>query len=183
MKYYLKNRIRNQRSFTLIELLVVVAVIGLLATIVLVSLTSAKARARDAHRMIEINQFFKVLTICYSDQGNYPDSDSEPIPQIWDAYGTGWKYGFSCGPCAGNFENAIKQCTTAEIKDPINEGELAYYYFYFEPDATTYNGVPINDECKGHYALMAHLEGPRHENAICFDEPDQYEYWVVLFKY
>ena len=172
----------NRESFTLIELLVVIAVISLVGAIVLVSLTAAKARARDAHRMIEINQFLKVLTICFAEQGDYPDSDLDPgLDEIWDAHGTGWKYGSSCGPCHGNFENAIRPCTTAEVKDPINEGELAYYYFYFEPDATTYNGVPISDECKGRYALMAHLESSTYEKAICFDEPDKYEYWMVLY--
>lgn len=146
------------------------------------NLKPSRARARDAHRMIEIDQFYKILELCYADTGNYPDSELDPeLSQIWDIYGTGWRYGFSCGPCHGNFENTLKTCTTAEIKDPINKGDLAYYYFYFEPDATTYHGVPINDVCKGHYALMAHLELPEYENTpMCFDEFNQYEFWRIL---
>jgi prepilin-type N-terminal cleavage/methylation domain-containing protein len=174
-KYCLENKIRDQRSFTLIELLVVIAIIGLLSSIVLVALTPARAKARDGRRMTEINQFYKLLEVCYSETGGYPSSDD-----IWDSSGLGWKYGFSCGPCYGNFDNAIKQCTDAKLKDPINVDPLAYYYFYFEPTATTYNGVSINDICKGHYALMTHLESPTYQNGICFDEPNQYEYWAVL---
>jgi hypothetical protein len=162
--------------------LIVIAIIGLISSLVLVSLGPSRERARDAHRMLEIDQFYKILELCYADTGVYPDSEEDPsLPQIWDKYGSGWRYAYSCGPCHGNFENALRACTPAKIEDPVNKGELAYFYFYFEPGATTYNGVSINDACKGHYALMAHLELPGHENVpACFDEPNKYEFWRIL---
>lgn len=43
------------RGFTLIEMLVVVAIIGLLASVVIVGLGDARKKARDARRLSEVN--------------------------------------------------------------------------------------------------------------------------------
>ena len=57
----------EQRGFTLIELLVVVAIIGILSTIVLVSLNEARMKARDVRRLADLRQVALALEMYYDD--------------------------------------------------------------------------------------------------------------------
>ena len=61
-----------KRGFTLIELLVVIAIIGILASIVLASLDSARKKGRDARRIADIKQIQLALELAYDANGAYP---------------------------------------------------------------------------------------------------------------
>src|SRR3989338_154994 len=63
---------KGARGFTLIELLVVIAIIGLLMTIIMVSLGSAKAKSRDARRQADIKNIQLALAVYYNENGMYP---------------------------------------------------------------------------------------------------------------
>jgi prepilin-type N-terminal cleavage/methylation domain-containing protein len=65
------------RGFTLIELLVVIAIIGLLSSVVLASLNTARMKARDAKRMADIRQIQNALELYYDVHGYYPTSDND----------------------------------------------------------------------------------------------------------
>lgn len=75
----MKN-LRNLKSgFTLIELLVVIAIIGILASIVLGSLNSARQKARDARRVADIKSIQLALEFFYDTCGGYPVQDTAGV--------------------------------------------------------------------------------------------------------
>lgn len=61
----------RQKGFTLVELLVVIAIIGMLSSVVLVSLGSARGKARDARRQADIRQLVIAMEFDYSDEEAY----------------------------------------------------------------------------------------------------------------
>ena len=65
--------VRARAGFTLIEVLVVVAIIGLLASVILASLNSARQRGRDARRLEDMNSLEKAFTL-------YEDSNGGLFP-------------------------------------------------------------------------------------------------------
>jgi len=62
------RKILNRKAFTLIELLVVIAIIGILAAVVMVSLNSARGKARDAQRKSDITNLATALEMYYDGQ-------------------------------------------------------------------------------------------------------------------
>jgi type II secretion system protein G len=64
----------SKKGFTLIELLAVIAIIGILASIVLVSLSGAKASSRDAKRIADLKSIQIALQLYYNDNLKYPNS-------------------------------------------------------------------------------------------------------------
>jgi len=136
---------RKNKGFTLIELLVVIAIIGLLASIVLVSLNSARGKARDVKRISDLHQIQLALEMYYDNNGTYPVIGP-------------WIY--STDSSWNTLQTALAPYISTLPKDPINNaagpwttGNYSYAYGY---------GVP--PYVAGTYDLVAQLENMSNSN-------------------
>ena len=80
-----------KKGFTLIELLVVVAIIGVLASVVLASLNTARSKLRDARRKSDLRQLVVALNFYYDANGSFPVCDGLGYPTacVWSTW-AGW---------------------------------------------------------------------------------------------
>jgi len=79
----------KKKGFTLIELLVVIAIIGLLSTLAVVALNSARQKARDAKRVADIKQIQTALELYFSDNNSYPSAITDTLTLGGPAAGGG----------------------------------------------------------------------------------------------
>jgi len=103
---------KKSKGFTLIELLVVIAIIGILATIVLVSLNSARQKARDTRRIGDLRQVALALEMYYDDNSGYP-AVTGCTSATWDTMGTAIE--------GGGYMTVVPD-------DPTNSGSYLYMY-------------------------------------------------------
>lgn len=60
-------------GFTLIELIVVIAIISLLTSIILTSLSNSRLQAVDSKTIQQVREFQNAIALFYEDEGRYPD--------------------------------------------------------------------------------------------------------------
>jgi prepilin-type N-terminal cleavage/methylation domain-containing protein len=141
------NTIRG--GFTLIELLVVIAIIGLLSSVVLASLASARVKARDATRFSDIKQLQTAVELYYSAHGYYPKLS---------AYTTSAAGG--CGASWCTLETQLAAFLPKLPRDPLgNRDDYRYYYKSNAGDNYQTYGVMVRFESSGNAALMANDKG------------------------
>jgi general secretion pathway protein G len=63
---------KRQSGFTIVELLIVIVVIGILATLVIVTFTGIQQKARNSQRQTDINALDSHIEAYYAQNGFYP---------------------------------------------------------------------------------------------------------------
>ncbi len=120
----------HKRGFTLIELLVVIAIIGILASIVLVSLDGARKKGRDARRIADIKSIQLALETYYNDNLKYPLTLTSIaptyVPTVPTDPTTGVGYSYSAFNSGGTSNCTASPATIyhlgAVLEVPANDG-------------------------------------------------------------
>lgn len=115
---------KKNKGFTLVELLVVISIIGILSTFAIVSLNSAREKARDALRKGDMAQLRTALNLYYDDNNMYPVCD------LWDTgepdFGADTDLGASCYniELTSALASGTRPIMTLMPKDPRNPTNL-----------------------------------------------------------
>jgi len=134
---------KNISGFTLIELLVVIAIISLLSSVVLSSLSGARANSRDARRLQDINQIRTALELYYNDNGQYPFPNESGFYASYNSSGVHKEWSI----LAAELQPYIEPLPV----DPTNVWPLTYFY-----GTDTYSQCPSYDG--GSYVLFVATE-------------------------
>ena len=102
----------KKKGFTLIELLTVIAIIGILASIIIVNVSTAMKRGRDARRKEDMETLRTALEMYYEKNLEYPKVQLESPPVA------GGYQGASC---------VSKWCVSAEDFDDDTPGNTKYF--------------------------------------------------------
>jgi prepilin-type N-terminal cleavage/methylation domain-containing protein len=117
-----------RRGFTLIELLVVIAIIGVLSSVVLASLNSARGKAQDARRMSDVHQIALALIQAADDNGGtFPSSGGKGV--CLGTTGSCWGSVFT-GSASVN--TAIQKYMPAIPADPSRSSGKGDRYIYMD---------------------------------------------------
>ena len=111
----MKKTIQN-KAFTLIELLVVIAIIGILSTVSVTSLNSARLKARDAVRHSDIAQVRTLIELYYDDNEEYPASACVEEAPTTDGWSTDLMGAL------------VPDYVDKAFQDPKNTGSYVYQY-------------------------------------------------------
>ncbi|MEO6513633.1 MAG: type II secretion system protein [Candidatus Saccharimonadales bacterium] len=132
---------KRQSGFTIVELLIVIVVIGILATLVIVTFSGIQQKARDTKRKTDINAIDSHVEAFYANGGNYPT-----LAAVNDAT---WR------------STNMKGLDPAALQDPKGAAQTlvsapAANGYAYEP--TGCSGAATTDTCTA-FTLTATLEG------------------------
>lgn len=133
-----------KNGFSVVELLVVAAIIGILAAVVLATVPTARAKARDAKRIAELKEIQLALEAYKATHGTYPNGDFDGCGG-WDVGNTEYQF-FNNGALAGFMDNPPE--------DPFATGNCSGYFYYRYPQSTG----AWYDCGRTFYVLMTYLE-------------------------
>jgi prepilin-type N-terminal cleavage/methylation domain-containing protein len=166
-----KRSVKTSTGFTLIELLVVIAIIGLLSSIVMASLNSARGKAKDAAIKQDLRQIANLMALNYDDYGSYSNLQVQawiPLQSTCNANFSG-TYAAQMRILCSHIVSTVGSATTSATYWGVN---------------TSGGGAPLPSDSVINFSVMAWLPGVQQyacigsSGASSYGTPGTYGYWV-----
>ena len=148
--FSLKNK---SKGFTIVELLIVIVVIGILATLVIVTFTGIQQKARNSQRETDINALTSHVEAFYAQYGFYPAGADMTNATFISTYMKGLDPEAARDP---------KQAAGATLSSSAVAATVFQYSYVATGTSCTTTalattGDPIDTGCEG-FTLTAHRE-------------------------
>lgn len=117
---------RFEKGFTLIELLVVISIIGLLSSVAITGISSARKKANNARKMADFASVSGALNVFYSNYGRMP-----------------LNYNPCCGACEGGgyYEQSMQELVNAGLLKAVPQSPDTSKYCYYNYGANNAIGA------------------------------------------
>ena len=125
---------RNQKGFTLVELLVVIAIIGILSTVAVVNLNSARDKAKVAAVQGNLSAVIPAIILCHNEGNNIQNGAGTPA----DCSGAAWTAGGTlCADPSANWPILGSNGTAGTCTDDPDAGTFTITATASDSDSTT----------------------------------------------
>lgn len=143
--------ISMKQGFTLVELLVTISIIGLLASITMLSVGNVRQVARDSKRLADIKQLQTALEFYFNQTNGYPQvrdalKDGEGYIPLGDA-----NHNVLCAATRNGFEANLGACGAFPVymsKVPVDPQQNPITYYRFKSDILPGNNQPTAYQMK-----------------------------------
>jgi prepilin-type N-terminal cleavage/methylation domain-containing protein len=156
---------QRQSGFTIVELLIVIVIIGILATLVIVTFSGVQQKARDTERKTDINAVQKQLEAFYASKGYYP-------PEV-DLDSASWRSSNDVKLDTKALADPSSAATTAfsvGVAGGSNTAKVYWYQAWSDAARTTACTNTAGTQCAG-YTVSANLENTA--NGPTYDQTSQ----------
>ncbi len=163
-------------GFTLIEVLVVIAVIGILASIVLINVSGSRGKARIAKAQMESRRIYNAIFLLENDTEEWPGHQSINVlctdpPEDCD------NNELCDDGCFHKLSDGFGGLTQDDLDDPYPSWDGPYiseipldpwgHEYFFDTDYTMNAGTPEEKQ-----AVVVGSYGPNEEGLNLYDEDD-----------
>lgn len=145
--------LKKQKGFTLVELLIVIIIIGILATLVIVTFTGVQQKARDSKRQTDLNAVDSHVEAFYAQYAFYPTLADMQSSSFLSTFMKGLDPNALVDPKGGSLAASATASSYGYVASDNTGGNACS-----NTTATTITGgVPQNNGCNA-FQITADLE-------------------------